>query len=197
MGATMRVISLVVIFALTGSQIVRHNRLTFSRGIRSSSVLRVVMITLSRAVVILLLMLPAIAVKSGIDYGVYRALDSIDARIAMVKGVSVPTLRSDKYPIYSPLRWAGIPRVRVVQSQVSLQNEVATSRFLLYGIKWILFSISVAANLLLLVLFMRSIASIFCRELVAHGLGVTFYFPSSLPASVESPDINFRPRGKA
>ncbi len=156
---------------------IEDNRKTQLDGIDSAACSKAMKPTLLRLPLLLLVLIPGLTFKAGVDWACFKALDAMEAGTSQLQSVGVPTLKAEKYPWTSPLYWMGVPRYRVVQTDISLKapreglfSVIGLARFLLGALEFLVLAF-------LVVLILRVLTGMFLRELIVNGLRLNAYLP--------------------
>jgi hypothetical protein len=151
---------------------------------------------LKRLPFVLLLMLPGLALKAGVDWGANKFLTFMEMRVAQVDTVRIPTLRMESFPWYSPLRWFGVPKPVVDSSTISLEKP-KQSFFSVIGLtRTAVATIEIVTFGILALLLARALISMFIRELIAGGIELNAYAPAPrkyLQKKEEGSELNSPP----
>ena len=123
-------------------------------------------------------MIPGLALKSGVDWASYRALGHVEDRALSVDSITVPTIKREPYPWYSPLRWAGVPMVVVTSAEMSVEQPKRLVLYALRAARTLVDAVGVVTFGMLALLFVRAIICMFVRELVAAGASLNAYVPA-------------------
>ncbi len=167
---------------------VLHNRFSVVKWIHVSGLLTAFKLCVKRFLLLLIIILPALALKAGIDWVCFRAIDEADARMAAQHGIVVPVPQLSEYPWYSPLQWLGIPRISAPYTSVNIEKEATTGRTGLFLLRSFIEAVEAITTLAVVGLVLRAMVSMLIRESIVQGFGLNFYAPIAQPKE-ESDDV--------
>ncbi len=156
----------------------QDNRFSRLKGVTHQAFRSAGLVTLKRLPLLLILMIPGLGFKAGIDWSTNHVLNAVEARAATINTVAVPTIQEEKYPWHSPLRWLGVPKYTFGTAPVSLEKPKATIFSVVKLTRTLMVALEVISLAILALLFGRALVSMLIRELIVQGVQLNAYMPA-------------------
>ena len=157
---------------------IKQNDCSRLTGITRDVLLRSGVITIKRFPLLLILMIPGLCLKAGIDWSANHVLNAVEARTSKLDTVTVPTIREEKFPWHSPLRWFGVPKYTRGKADVSLEKPKEAIFSAVKFTRTLMDTLEVISLAILALLFGRAFVSLFIRELIVQGVQLNAYVPA-------------------
>ena len=163
--------------ALIGYWVIHDNHCSRLNGVTHQAFRSAGLATIKRLPMLLILLIPGLGLKAGIDWSANHVLNAVEARTATIDTLTVPTIREEKYPWHSPLRWLGVPRYTRNTAALSLEKPKETFLSAVRITRTLMDTLEVISLAILVLLFGRVLVSMFIRELIVQGVQLNAYLP--------------------